>query len=88
MAAPLMDRFPAISDLEERARKRIPTFAWEYLESGTGQDAARDENINDLQRVKFLPQFLKGVLKPTVETELFGLTYACLLYTSPSPRDS
>lgn len=83
MAVPLMDRFPAISDLEERARKRIPTFAWEYLESGTGQDAARDENINDLQRVKFLPQFLKGVLKPTVETELFGVTYAAPIGIAP-----
>ena len=54
MAAPLMDRFPAISDLEERARKRIPSFAWTYLESGTGQDVARDDNIAELGEFEFI----------------------------------
>lgn len=83
MAAELMDRFPAISDLERRAQRRIPSFAWTYLESGTGNDVARDENIAALERVKFRPQFLKGVLDPQVETELFGVTYSAPIGIAP-----
>lgn len=83
MAASKMDRFPAISDLEARARRRIPGFAWTYLESGTGSDVARDENLDALSRVKFKPQFLKGELNPTTETELFGVTYAAPIGIAP-----
>ena len=32
-----MNDYPAISDLERKARRRIPYFAWEYLDAGTGQ---------------------------------------------------
>ncbi len=78
-----MDRFPAISDLESRARKRIPAFAWTYLESGTGSDVARDENIRALEQVKFRPQFLKGALVPNIETELFGVTYSAPIGIAP-----
>ncbi len=83
MASLLMDRFPAISDLERRAQRRIPSFAWTYLESGTGSDVARDENIAALERVKFRPQFLKGILEPRVETELFGIRYAAPIGIAP-----
>ena len=83
MATDLMDRFPAISDLEARAQRRIPSFAWTYLESGTGQDVARDENIAALERVKFQPQFLKGALAPQIETELFGVTYSAPIGIAP-----
>ncbi len=31
-------RFPAISDLAERAQRRVPKFVWEYLDSGTGNE--------------------------------------------------
>lgn len=83
MAASAMDRFPAISDLEKRAERRIPAFAWTYLESGTGGDVARDENLDALKRVKFKPQFMKGELNPTIETELFGVTYSAPIGIAP-----
>ena len=83
MPVSLMDQYPAISDLEMRAQRRIPAFAWTYLESGTGQDVARDENIRAMADVKFVPQFLKGVLEPTVETELFGVRYSAPIGIAP-----
>lgn len=83
MSSKLMDRFPAISDLEKRARRRIPSFAWTYLESGTGSDVARDNNIEALAAITFRPQFLKGPLHPSVETELFGVSYRCPIGIAP-----
>jgi len=78
-----MDSYPAISDLEARAKKRIPSFAWTYLESGTGDDVARDHNRSALESVRFRPQFLKGILTPTTETTLFGITYAAPIGIAP-----
>ena len=78
-----MDRYPAISDLERRAKRRIPSFAWEYLESGTGDDAARDNNLTALQAVQFRPQFLKGALDPQISTTLFGTTYRAPIGIAP-----
>ena len=78
-----MDSYPAISDLEARAKRRIPSFAWTYLESGTGDDVARDHNRSALESVRFRPQFLKGILTPTTVTTLFGITYAAPIGIAP-----
>jgi len=32
--------YPSLSDLRDRARKRLPRFVWEYLDSGTGDEGA------------------------------------------------
>lgn len=79
----LMDRYPSIKDLERRARWRIPSFAWTYLESGTGDDVAREHNVEALRRVQFQPQFLKGPLDPDIETTLFGTTYSAPIGIAP-----
>lgn len=78
-----MDRFPSIRDLERRARWRIPSFAWTYLESGTGADVARDNNVLAMQKIQFRPQFLKGLLEPVVTTELFGISYSAPIGIAP-----
>ncbi|MEE9414726.1 MAG: alpha-hydroxy acid oxidase [Acidimicrobiales bacterium] len=83
MAADYMDRFPAISDLEKRAKRRIPHFAWEYLASGTGAEQARDRNLEALRSITFAPQLLKGRLEPVVETELFGVKYSAPIGIAP-----
>ncbi|MBT8249344.1 MAG: alpha-hydroxy-acid oxidizing protein [Acidimicrobiia bacterium] len=78
-----MDRFPSIDDLERRAKRRIPHFAWEYLDSGTGDDVARDRNISALQDVTFTPQVMKGPLRPYIGTELFGVPYSAPIGIAP-----
>ena len=40
----LEQRYPAISDLRARARRRVPHFVWEYLNSGTGSEASLRRN--------------------------------------------
>ena len=36
--ANLLNRYPSIEELRRRAKERIPYFAWEYIDSGTGAD--------------------------------------------------
>lgn len=78
-----MDDFPAISDLERRARRRLPHFAWEYLASGTGDDVTRDRNISAMREVLLRPQVMKGKLDPQVDTSLFGVRYAAPIGIAP-----
>jgi len=77
------DDFPAIADLEHRARKRIPHFAWEYLASGTGADQALQRNLDKLAEIRLLPQLLKGPLEPDISTELFGVAYSAPIGIAP-----
>ena len=53
--ADLMDRFPAIEDLERRAKRRLPHFSWEYLASGTGDESAMHRNRSALLDVELFP---------------------------------
>jgi L-lactate dehydrogenase (cytochrome) len=78
-----MDKYPAISDLESRAQKRIPSFSWEYLASGTGDDWTVQHNLNAMREVRFLPEFIKGAMDPVIETELFGISYAAPIGIAP-----
>lgn len=81
--AELMDRFPAIEDLERRARRRLPRFSWEYLASGTGDDTAMHRNRDALQAVVLRPRLLKGLLEPDTTTTLFGETWDAPIGVAP-----
>jgi L-lactate dehydrogenase (cytochrome) len=83
MNADLMSSHPLVSDLAQRARRRMPHFAWEYLDSGTGLETAIVRNRTALDSVTFNPRFMKGDLKPDVSTRLFGRDYAFPLGVSP-----
>ncbi|NKC15116.1 MAG: alpha-hydroxy-acid oxidizing protein [Gammaproteobacteria bacterium] len=78
-----MRRYPAVSYLEARARRRMPFFAWEYLASGTGDDAAVRRNRERLDTVLFTPRFMQGPFEPALATELFGVRYAAPFGIAP-----
>lgn len=70
-----MDRYPGIAFLEEKARKRIPHVAWQYLQTGTGLGHAVGRNRAKLQQITLTPRFIKGKLSPDLSCELFGKSY-------------
>lgn len=69
-------RFPAVSDLRAQARRRIPHFAFEYLDSGTGAELQVTRNRAALDAVHFVPQILPGKVAPDFSTTFLGETYA------------
>jgi len=81
--AELMDRFPAISDLEKRAKRRSPVYSWEYLASGTGDEASMHRNREGLLKVELSPQFLKGVITPDITTTMFGVEHSAPIGAAP-----
>ena len=71
----LLHRFPAITDLQHRAKRRLPYFSWEYLDSGTGQEHCISRNQSALQEITLLPRLMNGDARAALETELFGVNY-------------
>jgi L-lactate dehydrogenase (cytochrome) len=65
-------RFPAMQDLRNRARKRIPGFALDYLEGGCNGEVNLRRNRTDLQEVQLRPRYLDPFSGVHLQTELFG----------------
>ncbi|EAQ02921.1 FMN-dependent alpha-hydroxy acid dehydrogenase family protein [Pseudooceanicola batsensis HTCC2597] len=68
--------YPTLSDLRARAKRRIPHFAWEYLDSGTGADGAIRRSRAALDDVLLAPAVLKGRTVPDLATTLLGRSYS------------
>jgi len=79
----LMDNYPSIIDLACKARKRIPKVAWEYLESGTGNENLVKKNLESFKNITFTPRFCKGKLHPNIKTTLLGQNFSAPFGMAP-----
>ena len=68
-------KYPAVDDLRERARQRIPRFAFEYLDGGCNEDVNLHKNITELREVELKPYYLNAYGGADLRTELFGHVY-------------
>ncbi|MFP7571229.1 alpha-hydroxy acid oxidase [Marivita sp. S2033] len=76
-------KYPAISDLKARARRRIPKFVWEYLDSATGTEATLRRNRAALDHLLFTPSILHGEIATDLSTTLCGQSYQLPFGISP-----
>jgi len=74
---------PAIADLKARARRRIPHFVWEYLDSGTGTERTLRRNRDKLDEVMFRPSVLHGEIEPDTSTTFLGHDYPLPVGVAP-----
>jgi (S)-mandelate dehydrogenase len=65
----------SIGDLATLAQRRIPSFAWHYLDGGVGEDRGVKRNEAALERILFRTRHLAGGAADT-SVELFGQRYA------------
>lgn len=75
MKWPFNPNYPSIEDLREKARQRMPRFAFEYLEGGCNEDVNLNKNTNELRDVELVPRYLKPEVNVDLKTELFGHIY-------------
>lgn len=68
-------KFPSVEALREKAKKRIPRFAFEYLDGGCNENVNLRRNRKEIQEVKLLPQYLAKHTHSDMRTELFGHIY-------------
>ncbi|MEQ8238584.1 MAG: alpha-hydroxy acid oxidase [Cyclobacteriaceae bacterium] len=75
--------YPGIDDLIKKAKKRIPKFAFEYLDGGCNEDVNLHRNTAEIRDVQLIPQYLTPHTKSSMATELFGHTYDAPFGISP-----
>jgi len=68
-------RLPDVADLRRWAKRRIPRFAFEYLDGGCNADVNLRRNCTDIQSIELMPEYLAAHDKSSMSTELFGETY-------------
>lgn len=84
MAFPFDTRYASLELLIEKAKKRMPRFAFEYLDGGCNENINRDRNTSELREVLLRPQYLNNnYAEANMETELFGVKYSAPFGISP-----
>lgn len=68
-------RYPTVDDLERRAARRIPSFAYDYLRGGAMTETALTANCQDIKQVKLTPQYLSPFAGSNMRVKLFGHTF-------------
>jgi len=80
----LKRRFPGAMDLRARARRRLPNFAFEYLDGGAGAaDNGIARNWEAFNSIEMIPRYGKVISPPPTECELFGRRYSAPVGISP-----
>lgn len=75
MAIKYNPHYPSVDDLRERAKRKIPRFAFEYLDGGCNEDVNLHRNTAEIREVELLPHYLSVHQGSDMRTELFGHTY-------------
>jgi L-lactate dehydrogenase (cytochrome) len=68
-------KYPSIEDLRNKAKKRIPRFAFEYLDGGCNEEVNLYKNTSEIREIELMPQYLRKHSDPDMQTELFGHIY-------------
>lgn len=67
--------YPSVDDLRNKAMKRIPKFAFEYLDGGCNEDVNLIKNTTELRQKELMPYYLKDHTGSSIQTEVFGKLY-------------
>lgn len=79
----LVRRFPTAHDLRDRAKRRMPKFAFEYADGGAGADTGIKRNWDALDAVELIPRYGRVITPPSSEAEVFGKTYSAPIGIAP-----
>lgn len=76
-------KYPSVADLRNKAKKRIPKFAFDYLEGGCNDELNLSRNERDFHDIMLRPQYLKKHNGVNMGVDLFGHHYAAPIGVSP-----
>ena len=76
--------YPSLHDLKQKAKKRMPKFAYDFLEGGCTDENSINRNQHDLQQVRLKQSFIRpAVREPNLKTSLCGIEYDLPFGISP-----
>ncbi|MCC6239858.1 MAG: alpha-hydroxy-acid oxidizing protein [Phycisphaerales bacterium] len=76
-------KYASVDSLREKARRRMPGFAFDYLDGGCFSEINLRRNTDEIRQVQLRPYYLRQLNKASMETELFGRTYSAPFGIAP-----
>jgi len=64
-------RYPSVEDLRRKAKRRMPGFAFDYLEGGCNEEINLRKNTSEIREVELMPQYIAPHSGSDLHTELF-----------------
>ena len=71
------------AELEVEAEKILPRGGFDYIQSGSGAEYTKRENMRALEATGIEPHFLSGVLRPDLSVTIFGSTLPFPIAVAP-----
>ena len=68
-------KYPSMEHLRERARRRVPGFAFDYLEGGCFSNLNLQRNTDEIRRVQLVPWYVRDYSGSDLRTEILGINY-------------
>lgn len=68
-------RYPDIDYLKVRAQKRIPGFAFDYLDGGCNNEVNLKRNTEEIRGTRLKPYYIRKREKVSLKTSFLGQTY-------------
>lgn len=76
-------RFPTTAWMRKAAPRNVPLFAYEYGDTGAGNDGGIAHNWAAFDAIKIIPRYGVMPTLPPVDVELFGTRYAAPIGIAP-----
>lgn len=67
--------YPSMDDLRNKAMRRIPRFAFEYLDGGCNEDVSISRNTSEIREVQLRPRYLRNNGVSSTKTEVLGMEF-------------
>ena len=75
MAIGFHTAYPSMDDLRNKAKRRIPKFAFEYLDGGCNEDVSISRNTADIRQIQLQPRYLRNSGICSTKTKVLGMEF-------------
>lgn len=75
MAKEFNPDYPSMDDLRNKAMRRIPRFAFEYLDGGCNEDISIVRNTAEIREVQLQPRYLRNKGISSTKTKVMGMEF-------------
>lgn len=75
--------YPSVDDLRTKAKKRVPRFAFEYLDGGCNEDVSISRNTSEIREVQLQPRYLRNQGVSSTRTKVLGMEFDAPFGISP-----
>ena len=75
MGSYINSKYPSVDDLRTLAKKRVPAFAFEYLDGGCNEDVSLTRNTSEIREVQLQPRYLNNYGESSIKTKVLGMEF-------------